>query len=163
MAIVTFDVEPTHVHDDFFPQTTDYTANTAPSLTTVERWIQQEAALLAGKLALKSISAEGVFERGDEDTAFVWCAYTITLAVAVRVARVVTGLDPDIAKAWAADLKQRYADLDDSGELALGFDSSGSASEPEGPTDHISELDLDVGDTSEASSVAPALRRDDTL
>lgn len=162
MSINTFDVDPDRVRDDFFPHVTaGFTTDSPPTWETVDRWVTEAATTLQGKLLQKSIAADDITDT--ESPEWVWCAETVTLIVAIRAARVMTGQSPEVAKAWADDLKARLEDLDQRGELALGIDTSGSNSEPDGPTDFISEYSLDTGDSADASDVIPALRRSDEL
>lgn len=162
MSINTFDVDVARVRDDFFPHiTAGFTENSSPKAETVERYVSEEAATLAGKLRQKSISTDDIDD--PESPEWVWCARVVTLMVAIRTLQVMSGQNPAVADAWEKRLAGLLEDLSENGELALGMDTSGSDSEPDGPTDFISELGLDTGDTSDASDVIPALRRSDAL
>lgn len=162
MSINTFEVDPTRVRDDFFPHVVaDFTPDSSPTWETVDRYITEEAATLGGKLRLASISTDDISD--SESSEWVWCSKVLSLMVAVRLVPVMTGLNPDVARLWAEQLASLLADLAENGELALGLDTSGSDSDPKGPTDHISELSLDTGDDADASDVIPALRRSDML
>jgi hypothetical protein len=162
MTISTFEVDPDRVRDDYFPHiTAGFTADSPPTEETVTRWVTEAGAELEGRLLQKSINTEDITDADSSE--YVWCAQTLTLMVAIRAARVMTGQSPEVVKAWQAELEARWEALSTDGEIALGMDTSGSDSEPEGPTDFISELGLDVGDTADASDVIPALRRSDEL
>jgi hypothetical protein len=162
MTINEFDVNVVQLRDDYFPHVTaGFTENSSPTAETVERYITEEAATLGGKLLLASISVDDIVD--DESSEWVWCTKVLTLMVAIRTLQVMSGQNPAVAEAWEKRLAGMLADLSENGELALGLDSSGSDSDPKGPTDHISELGLDIGDTADASDVIPSLRRSDAL
>lgn len=162
MSINTFDVDPDRVRDDYFPHlVAGFTPDSPPTRETVERWCTEEAGELAGKLMQKSISPDDITD--DESPEWVWCSRTVTLMVAIRALPVMVGQNPEVGRLWAEQLSARLKSLSELGEMALGMDTSGSDSEPDGPTDFISEYGLDTGDSADASDVIPALRRSDEL
>lgn len=164
-GIQVFGVTTTTVKQDHFPQWTGmFSATSNPTATTVTRWIQEEAAELSGRLRLKGLVAATLATVSDVD-AYAWCQKTISLAAAIRCAKVIFSGNPDFAKVLQADLDRRYELLDKHGAEALGIgaDTSDDTDEPEGPTSHIDVLDLDVGEDGNESQLVPVLRRDDMM
>jgi len=162
VSVNTFDVDAAMIRDDYYPMLGEFASDSQPTEETIERWVLQEAAGLEGKLRREEITASEITD--DEDSAFLWCQKTLSLMVALRPGWPQAAAVPQsVRDAWAADLKQRLADLDADGHLALGGSLPEPSSQPNGPTHHIDTYGLDVGDTSLASSVAPVLRRDDKL
>lgn len=167
MTIRVFGVTATTVRQDQFPQWSgEFSASTNPTSTTVGRWIDEAAAELAGVLRLKASSADAVYALGSSTEPYVWCRQTLTLGVAARVAKVATGATPDIAKDLQAQFERRLKLLEEHGVemLGPGITVSDSTDEPQGPTSHIDDLDLDVGeDLGLESDLIPVLRRSDQL
>jgi hypothetical protein len=167
MSISTFGVTYSTVRQDWFPQfTSEFNATSQPTSTRVTNWIKEEAADLAGALRLKALTAADIDGLGVNYDAYQWCAKTLGLAVACRVANVMSGASPELKKDLAAQLKDRMDRLEKHGAEALGAGAtvSDSTDEPEGPTSHIDELDLDTGESDGVTSdVAPVIRRADML
>ena len=116
---------------------------------------------MAGKLRLQNIDASTITVAS---SAYAACRQTLRTQVAARLARLMSGIDSDIAKAWDDSVRRWYEGLDESGDTFLGDGAvSTGNSDPDGPTDFISELSLDVGDAADASDVKPVLRRKDDL
>lgn len=167
MSIRVFGVTYTTVRQDQFPQWTgEFSATSNPTSTTVTRWIQEAAAELAGVLRLKASSADAVFALGDTAEPYVWCRQTITLGVAARVAKVIHGSTPEIAKDLQQQFEARLKRLEEKGVEVMGpgITVDDGTDEPQGPTSHVDELDLDVGeDDDNESQLVPVLRRDDMM
>lgn len=162
MTVSTFAVTSEMVRTSFFPHLLPFSTTTNPTSTAVTREISWAAAHLSAALDAKSITDSSITDA--TSAAYYWCQYTIALSVAVALIGVMSGADPALAQRWAETLATRFKALETQGAAALGPGvTAGGSSEALGPTDHISELGLDVGDTSLASSVAPVLRRDDLL
>lgn len=166
MAIQVFAITFTTVKQDFFPNFSGLFSDTStPTSTRVTQFIKEEAADLAGHLRLKALTAAGIAADTTSE-AYAWCQKTLGIGVAARVARVLTGANPEYAKELATELAHRYALLDTHGAEALGLGATvaDSTDEPEGPTSHIDELDLDTGEDDDLNSdVAPVIRRADVL
>lgn len=161
MTIQTFGVTYTTVKNHFFPQHQGFSTNTTPSSTTVTEDITWAAADLDGKLRQRDIDPGSITTNS---AAYYWCAQTLALMVAAKVARSVTGSDPKVAQAWKGELVDRLKALSDQGVAALGDGATATGpSQALGPTDHIDELSLDVGDTSLASDATPIFRQKDLL
>jgi hypothetical protein len=163
VALTTFGVTPAIVRQQHFPHRSDFSTVSNPTTATVTVFINQAAADVQGWLLKESIDAASIT---DSATApYVKCAEAVTLRAAIKVQRAATNDDPAIAKALEAELKAWRKALEDDGATFLGDDSlgDGSNSDPDGPTTHISELDLDTGDDADASDVVPVLRRSDDL
>lgn len=161
MAVVTFGVTADSVRKHHFPFIESWSATTAPTDTTVTEKISENAGLLAGALLKEAIQASSI---AAASPAYVQCTRILRLMVALELVADMTGQDPKVVERWQAIITAWFERLADIGATALGDESlSTSASDPGGPTDHIDEYGLDVGDTADASSVVPRLRRDDAL
>jgi hypothetical protein len=131
-------------------------------LTAVTTAITAEAARLQGRLLKESITAAAITDTAS--AAYLMCADVLTLIVAIRVARDMTGADPALAKRWQEQVTEWFDLLEKDGATFLGDESlQTSASDPDGPTDFIEEYGLSTGNDSDASSAEPYLRRDDKL
>lgn len=162
MSVNLFDVDPEMIRDDYFPSLAPFGLDTQPTETTVERWINQEAATLEGKLRRESITASTITD--SDDAAFLWCQKTLSLMVLLRSGwPQAAGISESMRKDWEDELEQRLKDLGEDGVLALGGSLPVPSVSPNGPVTHINTLGLDIGDTSLASDVAPVLRRSDEL
>lgn len=161
MSINTFDVDPERVRDDFFPHVTaGFTTDSPPTRETVDRWVTEAATTLQGKLLQKSLTSEDITDT--ESPEWVWCAETVTLIVAIRAARVMTGQSPEVAKAWQEQLDARLKDLQENAGVALGIPST-TGDQPDGPSTYINALGLVDPDPADASTLTPVIRRDDLL
>ena len=144
----------------FFPHLSSLSGTTAPTLAAATREVNWTAGELSGRLQTKNIDATGITDA--TSAAYYWCQQTLCLMTAIALLRMVTGADPDVAKAWMHLRDDRLDALEKQGIAALGYGAVASGtSEALGPTDWISELGVDVGDASEASGAIPVLRRDD--
>ena len=82
------------------------------------------------------------------------------------VAKVITGQTPDIAKDLQALFERRLELLEEKGVEVMGpgITVDDDTDAPQGPTSHVDDLDLDVGeDDGNESQLVPVLRRDDRL
>lgn len=167
-AIQTFGVTYSTVRQDYFPQFTgEWSATSNPTSDTITRWIADAGADLAGRLRLKSMTALAIATGVDPASpteAYAWCRRTIGLIVAVRVVPVQSaGGNGELETEWKDDLQHRFHLLEEHGDTVLGDGAAAAGTSPEGPTSHISQLNLDTGDPSLASDVIPRLRRSDKL
>lgn len=163
MALELFGVTVESVRRHHFPNADAWVESSRPSESTVEETIDEEAGRLAGALSKESVSVTG-----DSTTAaYVSCRRQLRLMVAIVVSRDMTGVDPALARAWKTEVREWFEGLESEGNGGVAFLGDGavatSTTEPDGPTDHITDLGLDVGDTADASSVEPPFRRDDDL
>lgn len=167
MTVATFGVTYTTVQQDWFPNFTGlFSASSQPTATRVTQWITEEGSDLAGALRLKALTASTIDALGATYDAYQWCKKTLGLAVACRVANALTGASPEFKKDLAGQLKDRMDRLEKHGAEVLGAGATvpTTTDEPEGPTGHIDELDLDTGeDDGVTSDVAPVIRRADML
>ena len=163
MAVSTFSVTALTVRSNRFPHLSDFGANTAPSSTSVATFIDQSAARLEGKLLLEKIVASSITDAAS--AAYLWCQETLELMTAVRIAQAATGSDNGQAQAWRDEIKARFDELEEGGATALGsgVSTTGTSSDPDGPTSHISEFNLTVDSSDDMSTTVPRLRRDDKL
>jgi hypothetical protein len=161
MTIYKFGIDAASVRAHHFPQQGPFTTDTSPTAVIVAEMVSDAAADLAGLLTAQSISPSGVEALGATDAAYAWCAQTVRLDAAIRVLRASTSADPELAKAWAAQLAARLKSLEALGAAALGSESL-QQSATDGPGSHISELSLEVEEGPyEVSQAIHRLRRDD--
>ncbi|MBL8909868.1 MAG: hypothetical protein JNM17_04100 [Archangium sp.] len=160
MALQTFSVTAESVRKHHFPQADAFSTTSRPSEATVLEAIDEEAGKLAGKL-----NTEGVTVADDATkAAFVSCRAQLRMMVALRIARDMTGVDPELSRAWKKEVIEWFLALEESNADALGDGASNATElEPDGPTDHIQTLNLDTGNDDDASDLIPVLRRKDDL
>lgn len=160
MTISTFGVVYGDIQAHFFPSFT-FGASSTPTSTAVTGMITAAAAKLAGRLMMQLITPSTL-----TDTAsayYAWCADAIRLDAAIHAARAMAGPGID-TKLWEDELDQKYKELQMFGYLALGDAPAPTPSTAgTGPRTHITEHDLDVGDLTEISDVAPVFRKNDQL
>lgn len=162
MATNLYGVTADSVRRHHFPNADAWAASSRPSLATVTEAVQEEAAVLTGALAGEAIDASTITDA--TSSAYLSCRKTLRMMVALRIAQDMNGLEPNVVVAWKKQVKDWLDGLDEGGSLFLGDGATSSGtSEPDGPTDFISELGLEVGADEDASSVVPQLRRDDSL
>lgn len=158
MPLSLFGVTVESVRKHHFPQADAWTASSRPSEATVAEIIDEEAGRLAGALSVESIAVTGVATTA----AYVSCRKQLRMMAAIVLARDMTGVDPALARAWKLEVNEWFDGLDDSNAAFLGEGAAvTSLTEPDGPTDFISNLGLDVGPEEAASDVIPMLRRND--
>lgn len=163
MAIATFGVTADSVRAHFFPHMDAWTTASRPSTTSVTELINAEAGRLQGRLLKESITAATI-DAAPSSAAYAMCADVLRKMVAVRLSRTLPGAATELAKAWAGEVDEWLKMLEADGGTFLGDDTlSTSASDPDGPTSYLDEYGIDTGDTADASSAAPVLRRDDIL
>ncbi len=160
MALTLFGVTADKIRLHFFPQNDEFSTETTPTAVTVGEFIDQEAGRLAGALLIKGIDAADVVS---PSPAFYSCAAQLELMVALRTLGVMTGQNPDLAKSWQVQVDNWFSRLAKDGYLILGDASLEPASNPDGPTTHLTWYALDTGDADDASDAIPRLRRDDVL
>lgn len=161
MASSLFGLDAESVRRHHFPNFDAFSAGGRPSLATVSEVIEEEAAVMAGALRLQAIDASAITPAS---SAYNACRQTLRTQVAARLARNIPGIDSDLATSWDASVRRWYEGLDEGGDTFLGDGAvSTSTSDPDGPTDFISELGLEVGDAADASDVKAVLQRKDEL
>lgn len=142
MSLATFGLTAAIEYADMFPQWGAPDANSSPTTTSVGRFINEEAADLAARLYAENVTASAL-DATDNEVAYTWCCKTLKLMVAMRVFAVTTQQDPELRKAYAAELKARLELLDAKGATALGDESLDSGDAPaDGPTTHINQFGL---------------------
>ncbi len=159
MALNLFGLTVEKVRSHHFPQADAWTASSRPSETAVGETLDEEAALMAGKLALELVDASAITLDSD---AYKLCRKILRMQVASVVAKDMLGLDPAIAKAWDTAVDKFYVDLDEGGASFLGDGATASGtSDADGPTSHASVYGLTLDVAADMSSVVPSLRMDD--
>lgn len=158
MTVETYGVVAADVRNHHLPHMGAFSADSAPTATTVAEMITKSASILAGKLA-----AEGVTVDATAGTAaYVWCADAILIQTAIRVWRAGTGQNPELLEALKEDLAAMWKDLEERGAEALGAGADGSST-PGGPDSHITEYSLTTDTAEDMSTAVPKFRRDDPL
>lgn len=163
MALSLFGVTYSTVRAHHFPQLSNFSVNSHPTLTTVGEMVDASAAELAGRLRSKGINPATISAASATyPEAYAWCADATRMGAAARAYRAMSGQDPEVARALEARLEALWRQLDEYGYLALG-DAPAPSEEVNGPRTHISSLSLDTGDELDASDVVPTFRRSDAL
>ena len=168
MAVNLFGLTVNAVRASMFPQLSDFSVNSSPTLAEGVICLEEEAGELAAKLYRRNIVASGIVSTLDANNlhspAWLWCARTLRLMVALELLKRMSQQYPELAKAYRTELDARLADLQQSGGTALGNDSLETGSSPaDGPTSHISEYGLTTDDPTDMSDVVPLLRKGDRL
>ena len=161
MSLDVFGVTYTKVRDHYFAHVANFSTTSHPAASIVTEMIQDSAAELAGKLSAKGLDSADITS-DDTPQAYQWCAETVRLGAAIRVAQTMTTQNPDVAKAWQAKLDLRFEALEEWGAEALG-DATASTTGASIIT-HINNHSLDTTvDGEEPSNAIPFLRGDDDL
>lgn len=160
MAVEVFGVTSTTVRQHCFPRLDNFSATTSPTSTTVTAKVDVAGARLAAALAKESITPASIVALGATDPSYVICADIVRKMTALSL--YIPTDDPETAKGWQKDVDGFLKQLgEDAGVALANEDLVTEPSEPDGPTHHIDEYGLDIGDTDDASSAEPALRKDD--
>lgn len=161
MSANDFGVTAASVRSHHFPNADAWTTSSRPSSTAVAEAIDEEAAHMAGRLALENIDASSVTTNS---AAYYACRRILRMQVAVRVLRDMLGQDTELARAWEATIADWYVQLDAGGASFLGDGATATGtSDPDGPTSHISVYGLTVDSAESMSSTVPVMRKDDEL
>lgn len=163
MALPTFAVTHSGVHDHYFPGWNVFGAGTVPTSTTVGEMVTAEAGRVFGALLNEGISAATISDDlgVTYPAAYAQCQSAIRLGAAIRVMQAVSGAGA-VPEHWRTELEAFYKRLDELGYLALG-DAPAPAQNSDGPRWHGQNHDLDTGDDTLLSSLEPKFRRDDEL
>lgn len=150
------------VRKHHFPQWSAFTTTSNPSATTITEKILECAGELEAKLSQEALSAAAITDA--TSPAYLWCQKTLKLMAAIEILTIATQAAPPISAQWQDWLKARWEDLDLNGNLALGSGVSTPGTEPDGPTHHIDQLLIDVGDpVRDAGPAIPAFRSNDEM
>jgi hypothetical protein len=161
MAIATFGVTPESVRKRHFPHQGAFSASSNPSALEVSAIITEQAARLSGKLRGEDLEPSSITDT-DSD-AWAWCALAVRLASAIEVMRSASAQDPEVLKAWRADLRDMWTDLAENGYLALGSGVTAPAQQADGPSHHIDEYGLETPDDEMSPLTDSIPRRSDKL
>lgn len=162
MASSLFGLDAESVRRHHFPNFDAFSAGGRPSLATVSEAIEEEAAHMAGALALELVDASAI---APASSAHNTCRRILRMQVAARLARDIPGIDSELARAWDAQVQRWYEQLDEGGVSFLGDGATATGnSDADGPTSHLSVYGLE-GDTAEAMSnpINDKLRMDDEM
>lgn len=164
MTVSLFGVTAAIVKADYLPQVNEFSPDSNPTLASVNRYLDQKAAVLEAKLLQEGIAASGITV--STDAPYLWCQATLTLMVAIRAMEAMTQQDAGLLKTWRDELDARWAELAAKGYLALGTGTGVAApsTQPDGPNHFIDALGIDLSDNeADHSGITARLRRDDEL
>ena len=162
MSVSIFGLTAASVRAHMFPQWKDFSVNSSPTAVIVGEIITEEAGELAAKLYGENVNAAAITDTAS--AAYLWCTKTLRLMVALRVLRASTQQEPELNKAYAAELKKRFEDLAAGGATALGNDSLDTGDSPaDGPTTHINQFGLTTLAAEDMSALDDGLKRSDKL
>jgi hypothetical protein len=166
VGVSLFGLTPAAVRENKFPQWNDFTAKSSPTSTQVTDIIEGQAGELAAKLYAENVVASSIPGTTDgnglHSAAWLWCRETLRLMVALEILRVTTQRDPELAKTYAGQLKERLKDLDAKGATALGDAALDTGDAPaQGPTTHINTFGLTTLAAADMSSLDDVLKRSD--
>lgn len=165
MALSLFGIAAADVRKHHFPYWSDFSVNSSPTLATCTELIDDCAGELAGKLLGESIDAADVLALGATAAPYVSCRRQLRKMAALAILLSSTSQDPDVAKKWQKEIDAWFDGLLKGGATFLGDTTlTTAASNPDGPTSHISEYGLDIGTpATDASDVIPPFRKSDIL
>lgn len=159
MASSSFGLDAEGVRRHHFSNLDAFSTQSRPSASTVAEIIDEEAAVMAGALALEKIDAGAITINS---SAYNACRKVLRMQVAAVLARNIPGTDWPLSRSWTSTVDGWYADLAKGGAAFLGDGATASGtSDPDGPTWHGSELTRDT--TAAMSTTVPMLRKDDRL
>lgn len=162
MALNDFGVTQTSVAAIHFPMWPAFSAASKPTATTVATLISEAAGLMESRLYAEDITASAITDTAS--AAYVMCATQLRRIVALGVLKASTQQNPELAKELQREIDAWFARLAAEGATFLGNASlQNGASDPDGPTSHISQYGLEVDSADDMSSTVPRLRRDDAL
>lgn len=161
MASSTFGITAASVRSHHLPRQDAFSASSQPTLATVTEAIAEEAAAMAGKLALELVTASAITANSD---AYKACARILRMQCAARIALDMLGMDSDLVRSWQATVADWYEALADGGASFLGDGASATGdSNADGPTSHVSVYGLTTDAGEDMSDTVPLLRKDDQL
>lgn len=161
MASSSFGIDAESVRRHHFPNADAFSASSRPSAATVAEVIEEEAASMAGALALELVVASDITPAS---SAYNACRKTLRMQVAAKLVRLMSGVDSALAQAWDAEVARWYEQLDEGGASFLGDGATATGnSDADGPTSHVSVYGLTTATADELSSPVPFLKMDDEL
>lgn len=169
MGVNLFGLTANSVRAHMFPQLSDFSVNSSPTLVIAGECVEEEAGELAAKLYAEDVAASAITNSLDSNglhsAAWLWCVRTLRLMVALQLLKRMSQQYPELAKAYQDELDKRLKDLDARGGTALGDDTLESGDvPPDGPTTHINTFGIEVSAADDMSSLADGvLRRSDAL
>lgn len=162
MASSTFGLTVESVRAHHFPNADAFSSQSRPSLVTAGEILTEEAAQMAGALALELIDASAITANSG---AYNSCRKTLRQQAAAKLVRLMTGVDPEIAKTWSEEVADWYAKLDQGGVSFLGDGATASGlADADGPASHLTTYALERDTAANMSNpVAGKLRMDDDM
>ena len=162
MTVSTFGVDAESVRRHHFAFMPAFAAGSRPSLATVTEAIAEEAAAMAGALALELVNAASITV---DSGAYNTCRRILRLQVAARLARDIPGADSALARSWDGAVRDWYEKLDEGGASFLGDGATATGGfDADGPVSHLSVYNLERDEGASMSSpVNGKLRMDDDM
>jgi hypothetical protein len=163
-TVPNYGVTASSVRKHHFPNGADFSDTSNPTVTTVTEKIEDAAGELTGRLLKEDISAATIDAGGATYAPYLILRKTLRKMVAVEVGPAMNEDSKRIDR-WARELKVFFDQLEEDAATALGDDTlTSGSSEASGPTTHIDQYNLDVGDpTTDASDAIPPFRKSDEL
>lgn len=131
-----------------FPHQDAFSTASAVTLETVERFIEQAAAELHGKLLSEGLTASSI-AADPTSASYAWCQETIAIGAAKRIARSTGGVTSELYQDLRDELKGRFDSLDAGGGAAIGVTESDTPSN--GPLTHINRHSIELADDRDRS------------
>jgi hypothetical protein len=161
MSLTLFGVTYSTVRAHLFPRLDDFSATTSPTSTTVTTKVNIAASRLAAALTKESISPATI-GASSTSAAYYICADIVEKMTALSL-NIPTD-DPETPKSWKTDVDTFLKDLAHDAGVALADPTlSTSASNPNGPTTHLTEYGLEVDDVTDMSDATFPLHAKDEL
>lgn len=161
MASSLFDVTAESTRRHHLPNLNAFSESSAPALSAVTEAVDEEAAVLAGALALENVDASAITAGSP---AWLQCRRVLRMMVALRILRDMRGDNGELSQAWAGEVGRWLKALEDGGASFLGEGATATGTaDPDGPTTHINTYGLTKDTSASMSTVVPRLRRDDAL
>jgi lysophospholipase L1-like esterase len=163
-TLYTYGVTASDVRKHHFPNSADFSDTSNPTSTTVTEKIADAAGELAGRLLKEDISPATIDAGGATYAPYVILRKVLRKMVALEIGPAMNEESKRLDR-WARELKDFFFQLEEDAATALGDDTlTSGSSEASGPTTHIDQYNLDVGDpTTDASDAIPPFRKSDEL
>lgn len=143
----------------YFSHLSDFSDYSTPTGAVVTAEIERKAARLHGRLRKEEIDGTTVTDAAS--VPYLIAQDLLLLESAIGVHGLMTGVAPELLKAWELRLTRRYTELD--AESWVSFGTAEPAEEPDGPTSHIDAHGLELEAEEDISPVTHKLRAGDLL
>jgi hypothetical protein len=160
MAVNEFGVTGASVAAVHFPMWSGFSTSSKPTAATVATIITEAAGELTAHLYMETITSI----TDTASAAYLMCTQQLRRMVALKILKASTQQMPELAKDLTTEINAWFTALGVGGGTFLGNEAlQTGASDPDGPTSHISENSLTTDESADMSTTVPRLRRDDAL